>query len=455
MKKLVLFANLAIASQYAFAQSTAVSPPIAPSVTAGPETSFTASQNESWMQGKYGLGSMSGLRTELSDAGVEPFLFYTSIFSGNPVGGARQGETYVDDFYFGANLFLKKLIGWEGAKLTITGVNRDGPGLTENYVHSRYDVQQTVGGQTIFFYQLFLEQRFWDDKASLKLGRFGASDDFNGSKIYGLYLNNGIDGDIRNVLFDTQFSAYPFATWAARLRVDPTPEWNAQVGIFQTWTDIFDSKLHGLDWAIRSEDGVFLIGQVGWSPEFWKRSVPGENKDSKTVTASEMKGLPGHYWVGGSFSPWSGFAEFGTNNNRSGSYGFYIHGDQMVYQEAPGSDQGLTIWAASGLYPQPSISIVPFQVNVGLVYKGLIPRRDDDQTTFGVIYGKFSGDYARTVKAAGNGDPTYESVIETGYRIQLTKFAFIQPDLQWVIRPSGTGRIPNALVIGAEMGITF
>ncbi len=127
----------------------------------------------------------------------------------------------------------------------------------------------------------------------------------------------------------------------------------------------------------------------------------------------------------------------------------------MVYQETPGSDQGLTIWAASGLYPQPSISIVPFQVNVGLVYKGLIPRRDDDQTTFGVIYGKFSGDYARTVKAAGNGDPDYESVIETGYRIQLTKFAFIQPDIQWVIRPSGTGRIPNALVIGAEMGITF
>ena len=32
----------------------------------------------------------------------------------------------------------------------------------------------------------------------------------------------------------------------------------------------------------------------------------------------------------------------------------------------------------------------------------------------GVIYGKFSGHYARTVKAAGNGDPDYESVIEAG-----------------------------------------
>ena len=61
---------------------------------------------------------------------------------------------------------------------------------------------------------------------SLKIGRFGASDDFNGaSKFYSRYLNNGIDGDIRNVLFDTQFSAYPFATWAARLRVEPTTEY--------------------------------------------------------------------------------------------------------------------------------------------------------------------------------------------------------------------------------------
>ncbi|MEO8043896.1 MAG: carbohydrate porin [Spartobacteria bacterium] len=81
--------------------------------------------------------------------------------------------------------------------------------------------------------------------------------------------------------------------------------------------------------------------------------------------------------------------------------------------------------------------------------------RDDDQTTFGFIYGNFSEHYARTVKAAGYGVPEYESVLESDYRIQLTKFAFLQPDVQWSIRPSGTGRVPNALVLGAKMGITF
>jgi porin len=31
----------------------------------------------------------------------------------------------------------------------------------------------------------------------------------------------------------------------------------------------------------------------------------------------------------------------------------------------------------------------------------------------------------------------------------------VQPDIQWVINPGGTGNIPNALVLGAQMGVTF
>ena len=308
--------------------------------------------DNSWLDGKYATGDWDGERARLLDEGVEPFLYYTAIFSGNPVGGFRQGATYVDDFYFGFNLDLSKLIGWTGGKFTISGVNRDGLGLTDHYIRSRYDVQQTVGGQTIFLYQVFLDQHFWDNKVSLKIGHFGASDDFNGaSSIYSRYLNNGVDGDIRNVLFDTQFSAYPFATWAARLRVEPTTDTSVQLGIFQTWQDIFNPSNHGLNWAIRGSDGVFIIAEYGWSPEFWKQPVQTTDEAGKDGGTTELRGLPGHYHIGGSISPWNGYTEFGSGRQVSNSYGFYVHGDQMVYQERPGSDEGLTLWAASGLLP--------------------------------------------------------------------------------------------------------
>ena len=127
----------------------------------------------------------------------------------------------------------------------------------------------------------------------------------------------------------------------------------------------------------------------------------------------------------------------------------------MIFQEAPGSDQGLTIWSALVFSPQQNIAKLPFQVNGGLAYKGLIPGRPDDYSCFGVVYGKFSRNFARTVADSGGGYPDYELVFEWNYKVQLTRFAFVQPDLQWVINPGGTHRIPNALVLGAEMGVIF
>lgn len=416
-------------------------------------------RTERWEDGDYLFGDLGGLRTRLADAGVTYDSYYVANPAGNVSGGKRRGFTYVDNFYFGLTLDLEKIIGWRGLQFAVSVINRAGGGsVTNAYTGSQYDVQQVHGGQNFFLYNFNLEQKFGDDKWKLKIGRFAASDDFNTSPIYGLYMNNGIDGNIRNVLFDTQFSAYPFATWAARLRYDPTPEFNLQFGVFQTWDRIFDRSTNGLDWRMRGGDGVMMLAQIGWTPEFHKRTVPegnGGKSDGKSTLAPEMKGMPGHYWIGGSYSPWKGYAQFGSAEKATGSYGFYAHADQMVYQAVPGTDRGLTLFVDIGYYPQDNISIMPWQLNVGAFYTGLLPSRPNDKTIAGLIYGEFGGDYASTIQATGIGRPEHEAVLEFGYRIQFTKFAYLQPDLQYVSHPSGTGRIPDAVVVGAQLGLSF
>jgi hypothetical protein len=37
----------------------------------------------------------------------------------------------------------------------------------------------------------------------------------------------------------------------------------------------------------------------------------------------------------------------------------------------------------------------------------------------------------------------------------LKREILFQPDPQCIIRPSGTGQIPDALVLGAEVGVNF
>lgn len=399
-------------------------------------------------------GDWGGLRSRLFESGVEVFGFYNSIYNGNVSGGIHPGHaTYVDDAFAGVKFNLEKLVGWRGGLLVVSGINRNGDDLTTRYVGSLYSVQQSVGGQRPFFYQLYLQQKLSDNRVTLKLGRFGASDDFNASPFYGYALNNGIDGDIRNVLFDTRFSAYPFAVWAAALFYDPTPEINVKLGVYQTSRNMFENDDNGLNWGIKGEDGYTAIAQIGWSPQFWKREV-GSSRDGKDSAAPVKKGLPGHYWIGFTYSDWDFYQRF-AGGFEDHSYGFYAHADQMFYQEMPGSEEGLYAFVASGYYPQKDIAIVPFQVNAGLNYKGLFPGRSKDRTMLNFIYGDISRDYARSARRPGGRLADSERVIEFGHRFQVTPWSYFQPDIQYVIDPGGTGDIEDAVVIGAQMGVTF
>ncbi|PYI87285.1 MAG: carbohydrate porin [Verrucomicrobia bacterium] len=375
----------------------------------------------------YMTGDWGGLRARLFKAGVEVFAFENSIYNGNVSGGIHPGHaTIVSDAFAGLKFDLEKLFGWKGGLFVISGIDRAGEDLTRKYVGSIYSVQQMVGGQRPFLYQVYLQQKLAHNKVRL---------------------------DIRNVLFDTRFSAYPFPVWAAAAFYEST-EFNVKLGLFQTSNRMFDNTKHGLDWSIRGEDGYTAIAQFGWTPQLFKQPVTSGASDGKGTAAPVLKGMPGHYHIGVTFSQWDFYPRF-LGGFEDHSYGFYVHADQMVYQEAPGSDQGLCVFVASGYYPQSEISIVPFQVNVGLHYKGLFPGRDDDRTILHFIYGDLSDDYARSVHVPGRHFADSEKVLEVGHRFQVTKWSYIQPDLQYVIDPGGTGDIPDAVVIGAQMGVTF
>jgi porin len=419
-----------------------------------PEMEAQLKEPSGFVAADHMTGDWGGLRERLFTAGVEVFAFDNSIYNGNVSGGIHPGHsTIVNDAFAGVKFDLEKLIGWSGGLFVISGIDRAGEDLTRKYVGSIYSVQQMVGGQRPFLYQVYLQQKLLDNKVRLKLGRFSASDDFNASPFYGYSLNNGIDGDIRNVLFDTRFSAYPFPVWAAAAFYETT-DFNVKLGLFQTSKGMFDNTLHGLDWSIRGEDGYTAIAQFGWTPELFKQPVASGANDGKGTAMPVLKGMPGHYHIGVTFSQWDFYPRF-LGGFEDHSYGFYVHADQMVYQEAPGSDQGLYVFVASGYYPQTEISIVPFQVNVGLHYKGLFPGRDDDRTVLHFIYGDLSNDYARSVHVPGRHFADSEKVLEFGHRFQATKWSYIQPSLQYVIDPGGTGDTPDAVVIGAEMGVTF
>ena len=70
-------------------------------------------------------------------------------------------------------------------------------------------------------------------------------------------------------------------------------------------------------------------------------------------------------------------------------------------------------------------------------------------------YGNFSEFNQTNQEAASRPVQTYEAGLEFDYRIQLNKWALVQPFLQYLIRPGGAGLVENTTVLGLYFLVAF
>lgn len=378
-------------------------------------------------------GDWGGARAELADAGVDVFAYFNAIVAGNVSGGVSKDSDYAGDIFYGARFDLAKLVGWDATTLTITGINRHGDSI-DGAVGGQYSVMQLVGGQTNFLYNIVLEKLFKDGDVSVKLGRMTATDDFVGSPFYSYSLSNAVNGQIRAVLFDGVMTSYPFAVWGGRVKAKVTDEVDVQVGVFQLSNDMWDSSKHGLDMSIASDDGVSIFAQVDWN--------------------TELAGKKARFFAGVNQTVGFDIAEFGGGTTDAFTR-FYAHGDVQVYRESAESDEGLTVFATLAYTAQDEVAIIPVQSTLGLHYKGLLPGRPEDRTVAFVTYGGFGDAYSDAQVLGGGSSVSNEMVFEIGHRVQLTKYAYVQPDVQFIRKPGGTGNVDDAVVLGVQFGASF
>ena len=66
-------------------------------------------------------------------------------------------------------------------------------------------------------------------------------------------------------------------------------------------------------------------------------------------------------------------------------------------------------------------NLFPFFLTTGCVFKGLIPKRDNDVLAAGVVYGRYSEDL-RNIQSSNNQELQYqETVFEANYKISTKR----------------------------------
>ena len=385
-------------------------------------------------------------RLAIPSAGVSFPISYTGEVWGNPTGGHRQGAVYDGLLEAGMTIDLAKAVYWQGATLTVDGLYPHGSSITRNDVRDFNVLSNIDALHNPRLYEAWLEQDMDGGKFSIRAGQLPINTEFAISSNGALYINSAF-AQVPTISPNVNTAVYPIAAPGVRVKETPNDNWTVMGGVFDgDIGDLNTTNRNGLRFNLNGRDGALFLGEVAYT----LNPPPAAPADGKQ--ASTERPLSGTYKLGGFYDT----AETSDNPAQrpyKGDYGFYGVVDQELWHVPGAPDQGLQAFAQGGLTP-PSRNVLTYYFAGGLNYQGLIPGRDKDLAGLAVIYSRL-GNGLETAQSPSPYPSHYETIIELTYQAILTGWLNVQPDLQYIFNPGGTGTQGDALVLGLRVNMSF
>jgi porin len=400
------------------------------------------------------LGDWGGLRTRLYHRGIDFQLGYTAELAYNARGGDEHLGRHADQFNVGATFDLQKLLGWSGAKVQITITDRNGDNLSADAnLGTLMQVQEIYGRGNVFRWtQFWYEQALFDDKLDFKLGRMGVGEDFMAFSCF--FQNLSFCGSLPGNIVSTWFN-WPVSQWAARVRVNLTPQVYAQVGAYQVNPSYLvpgnGMKLNNPDGTI----GTLIPVEVGWTPKLGQAQLPGEYRIGFWYDSSDQPDVflaaNGRPLVS---SP--GMAPH-TNGHETGGY---VMLQQQVTTRHEDPARGLSFFA-NFVQADRDTATIDQLITLGLFYTGPFDARPQDDIGFAIGRTHVNSrvaDGQKLQNASGVGPVPVqgsEYPLELYYTYNATSWLMLRPNLQFIYHPGGTSERQNVVVLGLKASMKF
>ena len=416
-------------------------------------------------------GDWGGIRTALEDAGVTFGATSTDEVLGNPSGGMRQGTVFEGDLQLSLAVDLDKVVGWSGASFHASAYEIYGRGLSAHYLGNLLTVSGIEASPSTRLYDLYVEQGLFGGSLSVRVGQFGADEEFMISQYATLFVGStfGFPG-LPATDLPSGGPAYPLATPGVRVKTQIGEQLTLLAAMFNgnpAGPGIGNPQVRDASGTLfRLHDGVFAIAEAQYAIN----------------QGSDAAGLPGTYRIGGWFNS-NAFADQRLDNQgvslaspastglplrHHGDFSLYAVADQMIWRRDGTKDEGVGVFARLMGAPGDR-SLLDFYADAGVSWKGPIESRSSDTAGLGVAYARI-GNAARQLDAdtafyTATAYPirSSEIVLELTYQYQVAPWWQVQPDAQYVFSPGGGvlnpdrpgQRIGGALVLALRTVITF
>ena len=402
-------------------------------------------------------GDPAGIRKSLADRGVTYNLTYINDVLANVRGGARRGVIDQGRLDGSMTLDFEKLAGWSGLSAygNFFQIHNTGR-IRRDYVGGINTIAAIEAVPATRLWELWPEQKFWNGKASLKIGQLAGDTEFFGSSISSLFLQSDW-ATITAANLPSGGPAYPLSTPGVRLKIDPTDNLSLLAAVFNgdpagpgPGDEQFRNR-HGLNFRIADPPLVIAEAQL------------------RTNQGKDDLGLARTIKLGG----WTHFGKFEDQRHandgtlladpagsgkpivRSGNFGIYGVVEQQIYRPKGGdAESGISLFGRISYSPGDR-NPVSFFADGGIIFSGMVPGRPDDKFGASLLYARISDSVRAfdTDRIAFSGMlgvvHDHETNLELTYSAQIVPGWTVQPVLTYVWHPSG-GDWPNALVIGGR-----
>ncbi len=391
--------------------------------------------------------------------GIKLEVAYSGEVLSNVSGGFRRGTIYEGLLKTGLRIDLDKLGIWSDANIYAAALNPHGPSLTDHYVHDLNILSSIDAYDTIRLQEIWLEKKIFNKQLSIRVGELVADTEFMVSDSSQLFANSCF-GAMPLATINLNGPVYPLASPGIRLEWNQSDAWTARLAIFSG--DVGQENInnkHGTRFAFSHEGGTLIIAEAA----------------NKYTLNGKSDGLPGTLKFGGFYH--TGLFEDVNGSGAAGHGSGAVYGiiDQAVYRPSAGkerrdsgkdsvskdskdpkdeaSDVGLNFFVRGGVAYPLGRTFVSSYLDGGLTYKGAIPRRPKDIFGIACSYTHLSPDIT-------GDDPFaipshHETVVEVSYQAVINDWLSVQPDFQYIFNPGGADHLPDAVVLGVRVNLTF
>ena len=379
----------------------------------------------SWAKSPYMLGDWGGERSKLANKGIVFNFISVNDFlvddRSDVANWSRVRGTL--DIDFGKAELVR------GLTFHVTALWQAGGNMGQ-YIRSVANPSSLVSADTTRLDSWWFEQALANNKVFIRAGQF-AGLDFYGDQQYGSsYILEPLGYALGN-LFSADYESFdPAGTPAAEVRYVPSKHFYLKSAIFSGNRNPYHDDISGVNFKFK--DSPVIASEVGYLVQ------PTPSTTAKTY--------PGSYEFGATTNP-GPFANIVTGQRSNLNYLVYFMANQRVYRPSAGSDRGLDVNFAFDYTPDDTTKNYS-QITGGVRYHGLIPHRNRDTVSAGVVYSRISGVVNRALNQAGLLPYGTEKAFEVNYALQVTRWFTFQPVFQYYFDTGANPYSRNNTVVG-------